>query len=184
LTGEQPMITNTPLASRRVTRAGGHQVFTAVPNISCRSCVRDKREDEQVTMIREMARQLCLPPLLESAVAMRHAVGAALQGMGGGPEEAADMVLAASEAFNNAICHGSMETDDHLWVGIEAIGMEIVVTLAYRGAPFPVVPPSLPQAHQSHGRGRYLMERLTDRVAYSFAQECTYVELRKRIQGP
>jgi anti-sigma regulatory factor (Ser/Thr protein kinase) len=183
LTGEQPIINNTPLARRRVTRAGGHQVFTAIPNISFRSCVRDKREDEQVTMIREKARQLCLPPLLESAVAMRHAVGAALQGMGGGPEETADMVLAASEAFNNAIGHGSMESDDHLWVGIDSIGMELVVTLAYRGAPFPVLPPSLPQAHQSHGRGRYLMQQLTDRVTYSFERDCTYVELRKRLRG-
>jgi anti-sigma regulatory factor (Ser/Thr protein kinase) len=140
-------------------------------------------EEELVTMIREKAQQLCLPPLLESAVAMRRAVGAALQGMGGAPEETADMVLAASEAFNNAICHGSMESDDHLWVGIESIGMELVVTLAYRGAPFAVVPPSLPQAHQSHGRGRYLMEQLSDRVSYSFAQECTYVELRKLLHG-
>ena len=135
-----------------------------------------------MTTITENARQLCLPPLLESAAALRHAVGAALQGMGADPEEAADMVLAASEAFNNAICHGSMRNGDHLWVGIEAAGIEIAVTLAYRGAPFALVPPSLPEADQPHGRGRYLMEQLTDCVAYTFEQGKTYVELRKRIR--
>jgi anti-sigma regulatory factor (Ser/Thr protein kinase) len=136
-----------------------------------------------VTTITANARQLCLPPRLESAAALRHAVGTALEGMGADPEEAADMVLAASEAFNNAICHGSMRSGDHLWVGIEAVGMEIVVTLAYRGAPFPLVPPSLPPADQPDGRGRYLMEQLTDCIAYTFEQGKTCVELRKQIQG-
>src|SRR5713226_8313810 len=93
-----------------------------------------------VTTITEKARQLCLPPLLESAAALRHAVGAALQGMGADSEEAADMVLAVSEAFNNAICHGSIRSGGHLWVRIEAAGGELVVTLAYRGAPFALVP--------------------------------------------
>jgi anti-sigma regulatory factor (Ser/Thr protein kinase) len=114
---------------------------------------------------------------------MRHALGIVLQGMGADPEEAADMVLAASEAFNNAICHGSNGSTDPLWVGIESVGMEIVVTLAYRGASFPLVPPSLPKADQSHGRGRYLMEQLTDCVSYTFEQGETYVELRKRLRG-
>jgi len=136
-----------------------------------------------VTRMSERAQQLCLPPLLESAAIIRPAVAAALEGLGAGPEEAADMVLAACEAFNNAVCHGSMESGEQLRVGIEAAGKEIVVTFAYRGAPFPLAAPSLPEAHQPHGRGRYLMQELTDRVSYRFEQGKTYVELRKRIRG-
>lgn len=114
---------------------------------------------------------------------MRGAVSARLDRLGAGPEEAADMALAVSEAFNNAICHGSMRSGDQLWMAIEADGAELVVTFEYKGAPFPLVPPTLPEPHQPNGRGRYLMEQLADRVTYVFENNWTQVELRKRIRG-
>ena len=136
-----------------------------------------------MTIISERAQRLCLSPLLESAAAVRRAVSASLAGLGASPDEAADMVLAASEAFNNAICHGSMRSGDQLWLAMEAAGRELVVTLGYRGAPFPLVSPTLPEPYQPHGRGRYLMQELTDRVSYEFEDDWTQVELRKRIRG-
>jgi len=114
---------------------------------------------------------------------MRGAVGARLDRLGASPEEAADMTLAVSEAFNNAICHGSMRSDDQLWMAVEAEDAEIVVTFEYKGVPFPLAPPRLPGPHQPNGRGRYLMEQLADHVSYLFEDNWTQVELRKRIRG-
>lgn len=136
-----------------------------------------------VTQMSERPPLVCLPPLLESAATLRRMLGAALDALGAGAEEAADMVLAASEAFNNAVCHGSMRGSDSLWLGIEAADRELVVTLEYRGEPFAASAPALPEADQPHGRGRYLMQRLTDSVAYAFDQNWTRIELRKRVRG-
>ena len=136
-----------------------------------------------MTSISERTQRLGLPPLLESAAAVRRAVGAALEGLGASVEETADMTLAVSEAFNNAICHGSMRKGDQLWMAAEAVGAELVVTFEYRGAPFHLAPPTLPAPQQPNGRGRYLMEQLADRVSYLFEDDWTQVELRKRIRG-
>jgi anti-sigma regulatory factor (Ser/Thr protein kinase) len=152
-------------------------------NILLEMRVRDSVEDDGVTMISERGQRLCLPPLLESAAAVRRAVGAALGGLRASPEEAADMLLAASEAFNNAICHGSMRSGDQFWLALDTVETELVVTFKYRGAPFPVVPPTLPGPDQPHGRGRYLMEQFADRISYTFEDDWTQIELRKRIRG-
>ena len=140
-------------------------------------------EDDSVTLMREASLQLCLPPRLDSGMQMRQAVRVTLGKLGAGHEETADMLLAASEAVNNAICHGSMGSEDHLWVAVEATDCELVVTLEYRGEPFAVAPPALPEITETHGRGRYLMEQLMDRVTYVFDDHWTRTELRKRIQG-
>lgn len=136
-----------------------------------------------MTMMKAAAQRLCLPPFRENGAVLRQAVHAALAALGASREEAADMVLAVSEAFNNAVCHGSMDSDDWLGVEIEAMGTELVVALDYRGLPFLPEPATLPEAMSTHGRGRYLMERLTDRTSYLFQDGWTYLELRKRIQG-
>jgi anti-sigma regulatory factor (Ser/Thr protein kinase) len=136
-----------------------------------------------VTMIREAPQQLCLPPHLESGPLVRGAVSAALTAMGAGRQETAELLVAACEAFNNAVGHGGMVGDDQLWVAVETEADELIVTLRYRGEPFPVVPPTLPDATCHHGRGRYLMERFADRVTYEFDDHWTRTELRKRIRG-
>jgi anti-sigma regulatory factor (Ser/Thr protein kinase) len=140
-------------------------------------------EENPVTMTREAAQQFCLPPLLANAAAVRRAVTSALTALGASGDEAADMVLAVNEAFNNAVCHGRMTHNDQLTVAIEGEGAELVVTLLYRGDPFPVTSPILPEPTDPHGRGRYLMERLTDRVSYEFHDGWTHTELRKQLQG-
>jgi anti-sigma regulatory factor (Ser/Thr protein kinase) len=124
-----------------------------------------------------------LPPLLESAATVRGAVSGALAALGASPEEAADMALAVSEAFNNAICHGGMGRGDQLWMVTESVGTELVVTFEYKGEPFALSSPTLPPPHQPNGRGRYLMEQLADRVSYLFEDHWTQIELRKRIRG-
>jgi anti-sigma regulatory factor (Ser/Thr protein kinase) len=134
-----------------------------------------------VTVIKTATRRLVLPPLLESGVALRQAIGAALKEQGASREETADMVLAVNEAFNNAVCHGSMSRGDQVCVAISLGARELVVSLDYRGEAFPVAPATLPGVTDPHGRGRFLMERLADRVTYSFHDGWTHTELRKRI---
>jgi anti-sigma regulatory factor (Ser/Thr protein kinase) len=112
---------------------------------------------------------------------VRRAVAAALAELDAEPEESADMLLAASEAVNNAIAHGRMRSHDRLCVTIEAEGRELVTTFEYRGDPFPVTPSTLPVAGSPRGRGRYLMAQLTDQVSYEFYDHHTRVVLRKRI---
>ena len=120
---------------------------------------------------------------MESGPLVREAVGAALQAMRAGQEEMADLLLAACEAFNNAVAHGAMTNDDQLCLWIETEADELIVTLQYRGEPFLVEPPTLPDASCPHGRGRYLMELFTDRVTYDFHDHWTRTELRRRIRG-
>lgn len=143
---------------------------------------KESQEGDGVTMIRDAPLRLCLPPQLESGPLVRAALGAALLAMQAGREETADLLLAACEAFNNAVAHGSMTENGPLWLAIETSEDEIVVTLQYRGEPFPLTPPTLPEAACPRGRGRYLMELLTDRVTYEFCDHWTRTELRKRIR--
>jgi anti-sigma regulatory factor (Ser/Thr protein kinase) len=114
---------------------------------------------------------------------VRRALAETLAGLEAEPEESADMLLATSEAVNNAIAHGRMQRNDRLCVTIETVGEELVTTLEYRGDPFPVAPPRLPTPGSPRGRGRYLMAQLTDHVAYEFYDHRTRVVLRKRIRG-
>jgi serine/threonine-protein kinase RsbW len=127
--------------------------------------------------------RLCLPPRLEGGGALRRVVSVALLDAGASWEEIGDMSLAVSEAFNNAICHGSLSGDDQVEVMVEIAAGQCTITMEYAGAPFPTSPPTLPPAGEPHGRGRYLMEQLTDRVAYQFRGGTTCVELRKKIRG-
>jgi anti-sigma regulatory factor (Ser/Thr protein kinase) len=136
-----------------------------------------------VTIIRDAPVRLCLPPQMESSPRVREALCATLLAMRAGQEETADLLLAACEAFNNAVAHGSMASDDQLLLAIETMADELIVTLQYRGEPFPVAPPTLPDASCPHGRGRYLMELFTDRVTYEFHDHWTRAELRRRIRG-
>jgi serine/threonine-protein kinase RsbW len=146
-------------------------------------CVRESLEDHDVTLMREAPQRLSLPPHLGSGTVIRQAIAAAMAVKNAGHEETADLLLAVSEAINNAIAHGRMESDDHLWMTIEPADTELVVTLDYRGEPFPVGPATLPEPISPGGRGRYLMEQLTDSVTYDFYDHWTRAVLRKQIRG-
>src|SRR5436190_15694873 len=84
-----------PHYGRESARMGIRFVQTFVPGRAS----GESLEDDPVTMTREAAQQICLPPVLENAAAVRRAVTRALAALGASGDEAADMVLAVNEAF-------------------------------------------------------------------------------------
>jgi anti-sigma regulatory factor (Ser/Thr protein kinase) len=97
-------------------------------------------------------------------------------------DAAIDFELAAVEAFNNGVRHGN-----HPQTNTATIQACLAIThtsaaleLRYPGAPFNTTTPPLPDPLAGHGRGRYLMDLLTDRVEYEFQDGQTRVRLVKQ----
>lgn len=98
------------------------------------------------------------------------------------PEDTADIVLAASEAFANAVRHGESGPGDAIWICQQWRPGEVTIRLRYRGAPFPVESLELPTPDATSGRGRYIMSRLLDQVEYRFRGGWTEVTLARRLR--
>jgi anti-sigma regulatory factor (Ser/Thr protein kinase) len=83
------------------------------------------------------------------------------------PDDTADLILATSEAFANAVRQPDAVT----------------LRLRYRGAPFAVDDaPGLPAPDATSGRGRAIMDRLLDQVEYRFRDGWTEVTLARRLR--
>ena len=94
-------------------------------------------------------------------------------------DAAGDLALAVSEAFTNAVRHGTGRPDALIEASIRVSPAECDVSLYYPGNPFQTPPPRLPDCHATGGRGRYLMSVLVDRVQYRFHDGMTEIELHK-----
>jgi anti-sigma regulatory factor (Ser/Thr protein kinase) len=95
-------------------------------------------------------------------------------------EAAGDFALAVSEAFSNAVRHGTRKADSRVEVCIHADPNSVRVRLDYPGEPFHLDEPALPDPASTGGRGRYLMSVLADEVSYHFAGGMTQMALVKR----
>jgi anti-sigma regulatory factor (Ser/Thr protein kinase) len=95
------------------------------------------------------------------------------------PSDTADLVLAVSEAFNNAVRHGTSEPQDVIELSLRINAREAEVELRYRGEPFAVGVPELPPPTSASGRGRYIMSMLLDQVDYVFEPPWTAVRMLK-----
>jgi len=124
------------------------------------------------------------PAAMPFASALRQSLQAAAIDRMVCPDDTADLVLAVSEAFANAIRHGESDPEDMVWVCQEWQPEAVTLRLRYRGAPFPAEPPTLPALDATSGRGRYIMSRLMDRVEYRFQDGWTEVTLARRLQRP
>lgn len=97
---------------------------------------------------------------------VRFTIVALLVREGWGGEPTCRVLLAASEALSNAIEHGSVpgaEVQVHL--SADGARAELVVRDQGRpGGPQPVLPDGPPPATSPHGRGLYIMGRLSDRL--------------------
>jgi anti-sigma regulatory factor (Ser/Thr protein kinase) len=95
-------------------------------------------------------------------------------------EAASDFLLAISEAFSNAVRYGTTPAHEPIHVRVSVSRVEAKLSLEYAGEPFPQDPPRLPDAHSTGGRGRFLIDRLTDDAQYHFVSGKTRLQLVKR----
>jgi anti-sigma regulatory factor (Ser/Thr protein kinase) len=122
------------------------------------------------------------PADLAYGSAVRHAIQGAATERLIPPDDTADLVLAVSEAFNNAVRHGNCRPEDCVWVTARWDPAEVTIELRYRGEPFPAEEPSLPPASSPRGRGRYIMNRLMDAVEYRFDAPWTELRMLRRFR--
>lgn len=97
-----------------------------------------------------------------------------------GEEPLDDFSLALTEAFSNAVRHGTGGPGDVAQVDLTVGPQHFQATLDYPGRPFPLRLPQLPEGLATGGRGRYLMRALCDDVDYEFCDGRTRVRLTKR----
>ena len=97
-------------------------------------------------------------------------------------QSAGDFGLAVTEAFSNAVSHGTGAPEAKIHASLQFRPGQASVTLVYPGDPFPTTTPELPSLWATAGRGRYLMTTLADQVDYEFADGITRVRLVKRWQ--
>jgi anti-sigma regulatory factor (Ser/Thr protein kinase) len=98
------------------------------------------------------------------------------------PDDTADLVLAASEAFNNAVRHGTSRPFDTIACEVHFAEGKATIELRYLGEPFVAGTPELPPTGSPNGRGRYIMAMLLDEVQYQFASPWTTVRLAKNYR--
>ncbi len=123
------------------------------------------------------------PPQGASAAPMRRALRAYLSEQALDDKVIGDVVLAAEEAFINAVCHANVPgepirvtasvSDGHALVEIRDGGGGFAVR-RHTGRPAPDV-------RRDHGRGIFLMESLMDEVSVSFGQRGTTVRLVRNL---
>jgi anti-sigma regulatory factor (Ser/Thr protein kinase) len=123
-----------------------------------------------------------VPAELAYGTAVRRQIQNLTTDQGIAPADTADLVLAVSEAFNNAVRHGRSGPQDAIEVALQVSPEQVFLELRYRGDPFVAGTPELPPPTASSGRGRYIMARLLDQVEYHFDPPWTLVRLVKGYQ--
>lgn len=98
------------------------------------------------------------------------------------PDDTADLVLAVSEAFTNAVRHGTCRTGDCVWMAVDWKPSEATIQMRYLGDHFEVEEPALPPESSHRGRGRYIMNRLLDQVEYRFEEPWTELRMLRRFR--
>jgi len=94
-------------------------------------------------------------------------------------DAAGDFALAVTEAFINAVEHGVRDPRERVSATFRVDRRSGMLELHYAGEPFDTAATPLPPADAITGRGRYLMDVLTDRVEYQFRNGMTRVRLVK-----
>jgi anti-sigma regulatory factor (Ser/Thr protein kinase) len=105
-----------------------------------------------------------LPASLDSVCVARAALESALRNAGWDHAAAGPVVLAAAEAFANAILHGSTP-ESEVRVGLDVSRERArvrVVDQGRPGAPCPTEPAELPPVGSTRGRGLYIMRAIAD----------------------
>ncbi len=125
-----------------------------------------------------------IPARLRYVSAVRGAVQELCRRAGLGPEETSDLLLAVSEACNNAIQHGARGVPDaEIVVRLQSEPGVAQVEVHDPGTGFDPGDLWDPQSEVSHGRGMLLMMQLTDKLEYATDGQGTTVRLSKHSRA-
>lgn len=123
-------------------------------------------------------------PRRRSAKEMRRALRSYLLEHGIEPAVIAQVVLAAEEAFINAVTHTEECRACSITVSAQVSGDRISVEIRDRGHGFShkrSASPRIPDAGRVHGRGVFIMESMMDEVVVRPGREGTTVCMVRRI---
>ena len=123
------------------------------------------------------------PPRSASAARMRRALRAYLSEQALDATVVYDVVLAADEAFINAVGHAEA-ADDPIRVTARVSESEASVEIRDGGGGFAyrkADPSSAPDVLRTNGRGVFLMERLMDEVSVRSGRSGTVVRMVRRL---
>ena len=123
------------------------------------------------------------PPRSTSAAQMRHALRAYLAGQALDAKVIYDVVLAADEAFINAVGHAEVP-EDLIHVTARVSDSEALVEIQDGGVGFALsrsAAPPVPDVHRVHGRGVFLMESLMDEVSVRSGRRGTIVRMVRHL---
>lgn len=123
------------------------------------------------------------PPRCASAAQMRQALRAYLSQRALDANLVYDVVLAADEAFINAVSHADA-ADDPILVTARVSESEASVEIRDHGGGFTFRrsdPPSVPDVRRANGRGVFLMESLMDEVSVRSGRRGTIVRMVRHL---
>jgi anti-sigma regulatory factor (Ser/Thr protein kinase) len=146
----------------------------------------DRRRRRTEELERTLGRKVVIPLPVSSAVELRASLRALLRSHELDESQGEMVVLAAQEAYNNAVVHppGVVEVSAHVFDRV------VDVEVHDRGPGFDprsADATSEPDVLNDHGRGLFLMHRLMDAVAIDSGRAGTTVKMTKRLavaQGP
>lgn len=147
----------------RATKRGRHSSGDSPPDHEGTRCLQLTPDFGNARLLRAALQDLCAHTTVDEDAAI-------------------DFELAVVEAFNNGVRHGNhpQTTTPSIRACLEISRHSAALELCYPGAPFNTATPPLPDPLASHGRGRYLMNLLADRVEYEFQDGQTCVRLTKQ----
>ena len=127
--------------------------------------------------------QTAYPPRCASAAQMRQALRAYLSEQALDANVVYDVVLAADEAFINAVSHADA-ADGVIRVTACVSDGEAAIEIRDGGGGFKLRPPGpqpFPAVRRASGRGVFLIERLMDEVSVRSGQRGTTVRMVRRL---
>jgi anti-sigma regulatory factor (Ser/Thr protein kinase) len=143
----------------------------------------DSSSSPPVTRIQRDHLDAAYPPRCTSAAQMRRALRAYLSWQSLDANVIYDVVLAADEAFSNAVCHA--ETAEHLIRVIARVSeSEASVEIQDDGGGFTLRSPQpqpVPDVRRANGRGVFLMENLMDEVSIKSGKRGTIVRMVRHL---
>ena len=125
--------------------------------------------------------RLKLAPDRDALVSLRRVLARWLQEAGAERDEANDLVMAANEAWQNALEHGTGFARTTVDVDLERAGEQVTITVRDPGSP---LASQRPPGDPDRGRGIELMRALADEVTLELAPQGSVVRLQRRLRAP